>query len=87
MEIPDTISEHINLPINVEDCWTWTGTLLRDKYPMVSVGGDYVYVRRYLYEVFKKEDIRGVQITTSCKNNHCVSPYHIVTRKKRNNED
>ncbi len=64
-----------------EDCWLWTGALVRG-YGVLSVDGRTRYVHRVLFELDRGPIADGLDLDHLCRTPRCVNPTHLepVTR-------
>lgn len=66
-------------------CWLWQGTLHRNGYGSLKVGGRNgvrIYAHRLAYELFAGQIPEGLELDHLCRNRRCVNPAHLepVTR-------
>jgi hypothetical protein len=59
------------------DCWLWTGTLNRDGYGRVSIGGREIGAHRAVYEALIGAVPEGMQLDHLCRVPNCVNPEHL----------
>lgn len=59
------------------DCWLWQGAMDKGT-PRAKVGGKMVYVRRLVLELKGKKIHTGMRATTTCGDERCVNPDHVV---------
>lgn len=60
-----------------ETCWEWLGEITDRGYGRVYVQGRNKSAHRHLYEVFKGEIPRELEIDHLCRNRKCVNPEHL----------
>lgn len=63
-------------------CWLWTGTVASDGRPMMLVGGDYVSVRRMLYDIEYGPLSGRTFLVAACGVGRCCNPRHAKTDQR-----
>lgn len=61
------------------DCWLWQGAMDKGA-PRAKVNGKMVYVRRLVLELSGKKIPASMRATTTCGDERCVNPDHVVAR-------
>jgi hypothetical protein len=78
---------YVEVPADVEACWSWLGTSAKSGYGVLRVNGKTVTAHRislFLHGV----DIEKKSVLHSCDNRNCVNPLHLRTgNAKDNNAD
>lgn len=74
-DLPRYFEEHVQ---RTETCWLWTGLLVHDGYPRLSLRcTPIVRAHRLAYELFKGPIPDGLTIDHLCRNRRCVNPGHL----------
>jgi len=60
------------------DCWTWSGALNTNNWPVFSVNGKPKMAHRYSYEHFVGPIPPGSNVSRWCMNIKCVNPEHAI---------
>ena len=73
--------------INQDECWLWAGLITPDGYGRqyyYDNGHKAIYAHRLIYEHYKGDIPKGLQIDHLCRNRRCVNPNHLeaVSRKQ-----
>lgn len=61
------------------DCWLWQGAMDKGT-PRAKVNRKMVYVRRLVLELSGKEIKTNLRATTTCGDERCVNPDHVVAK-------
>lgn len=73
------------MPIDLSQCWTWTGHVSKDgKRPVIVVQQKKRSANRFAWELYKGQIEPGFLARRTCQNFRCVNPEHLalVTRAR-----
>ncbi len=65
------------LPLSLDSCWQWPGSLISTGYAQVRVDGHLEYVHRIAYEAAVGPIPDGYEIDHLCHNRWCFNPSHL----------
>jgi len=68
-----------------ESCWSWTGTIMKHGYGMLSIGGKFRLAHRYSWELFNGHIPDGLYALHHCDNPLCVRPDHLFIGTQKDN--
>ena len=70
-----------------DDCWGWTGGLVKDGYASFSWDGKRHLAHRLSYEVHKGPIPKGKCVCHTCDNPWCCKPDHLWVGTEQENQD
>lgn len=68
-----------------DDCWLWTGALLKTGYGSINIEGQSKRAHRVAYELEVGAIPTGALLRHSCDNPRCVNPAHLTPGSKSEN--
>jgi hypothetical protein len=68
--------KHVNRPVDVNECWEWTGYKTPTGYGWCSVNGKRDFTHRVAFRLWKGEIPSNMIIRHTCRNK-CVNPAHL----------
>jgi hypothetical protein len=72
----DIFMKHVNRPIDVNECWEWTGYKTPNGYGWCRFNGKSDFSHRVAYRIWKEDIPEKMVIRHTCRNK-CVNPAHI----------
>ena len=82
-KIIHTLESIMARTVEVGDCMEWQGHIRQDNVPYITVNRQYMAVRRLILQLIGKPAKRGNFVGTTCGNQSCVNPEHIIERSRR----
>jgi hypothetical protein len=72
----DRFMKRVNRPIDVNECWEWTGGKTPNGYGMFSIGKKSIHAHRFAYIHWKGDIPNGLWVLHTC-GQKCVNPAHL----------
>ena len=77
MNYPEQYKRLSNFINKTDTCWFWTGYIEKEGYGRCTFKHSQCSAHRAIYEIFKGEIPKGLQIDHLCRVRHCVNPEHL----------
>lgn len=85
LPLPDRFWSSVN---KTESCWLWSGTVCKDGYGELSIGGKRTRAHRYSWQLRFGQIPDGIEIDHQCRVRSCVNPDHLrLATRKQNSEN
>ena len=77
-----TLFDRTTLPLDLDQCWDWTGSKVRG-YGIFMWRGRNIAAHRFAFELLRGPVPDGLDLDHLCRRRHCVNPWHLepVTRR------